>query len=131
MRGGVALLAILVCANLWGTAAAAPPPAVKVEIDYLLQYVEESRCEFYRNGSWYTASRARAHLQLKYDHLLARDRVASAEDFIDRAATRSSMSGQPYRVRCADGIVHDAGDWFSDALARYRAIERQVGHIVP
>ncbi len=36
---------------------------------------------FQRNGSWYDGGDARAHLQRKYDYLLKKDMVDSAEQF--------------------------------------------------
>lgn len=101
-------------------ARAAPPPAVQVEIDYLLAHVGTSGCEFYRNGSWYDGPRAQAHLRVKYDYLAARNLVRSAEDFIDKAATKSSLSGQPYQIRCAGYAAVASNQWLRDALARYR-----------
>jgi hypothetical protein len=101
-------------------ARAAPPPAAQVEIDYLLAHVGASGCEFYRNGSWYDGSRAQAHLRAKYDYLAARNLVRSAEDFIDKAATKSSLSGQPYQIRCAGYAAVASNQWLRDALARYR-----------
>src|SRR6266702_6846502 len=68
------------------------PRATLVEIEYLLQHVGTSGCEFYRNGSWYDAVRAESHLRDKYKYLDARHQINSAEDFIDRAATKSSLS---------------------------------------
>jgi hypothetical protein len=101
-------------------ARAAPPPDAKVEIDYLLAHVGASGCEFYRNGSWYDGPRAQAHLRAKYDYLAARNLVRSAEDFIDKAATKSSLSGQPYQIRCAGYAAVASSQWLRDALARYR-----------
>src|SRR5580704_12037151 len=34
-------------------ARAAPPAIAQTEINYLLGFVENSACEFFRNGSWY------------------------------------------------------------------------------
>ncbi len=101
-------------------ASAAPSPTATQEIDHLFAYLKESRCEFSRNGSWYTPADAVAHLQDKYAYLLRKDRVATAEDFIELAATESSMSGKPYLVKCGDGATENSGLWFRDELARYR-----------
>jgi hypothetical protein len=87
------------------------PSNVQIEIDYLLQYVETSGCSFYRNGSWYDGSHAKAHLRTKYDYLAARNLIGSAEDFIDKAATKSSMSGEEV----------ESGQWFHQVLVQYRA----------
>ena len=43
-----------------------------------------------------------------------------AEQFIDRAASRSSMSGQSYLVRCGDSRPVQNSDWFTDELKRFR-----------
>lgn len=101
-------------------AAAAPSPSATQEIDHLFTYLKDSRCEFNRNSTWYTPSDAVAHLKDKYDYLLRKDRIATAEDFIELAATESSMSGRPYLVRCGNGATVNSGLWFRDELARYR-----------
>ncbi|MDP9064803.1 MAG: DUF5329 domain-containing protein, partial [Pseudomonadota bacterium] len=82
--------------------------------------VETSGCEFYRNGTWYDSKRASAHLEKKYDYLVSRDQIKSAEEFIAKAATSSSMSGQVYQIRCAGSEPQASGRWFTDALAAYR-----------
>jgi Family of unknown function (DUF5329) len=119
MTARPALLLIL-CMLVPPATRAAPPPSAQVEIDYLLAHVGASGCEFYRNGSWYDAARAQAHLRAKYDYLAARNLVRSAEDFIDKAATKSSLSGQPYQIRCAGYAAVASSQWLRDALARYR-----------
>ena len=88
-------IALVVLWSLFSFASARgePPPAARVEIEYLLQHVGTSGCEFYRNGSWYDAGRAESHLRDKYKYLDARHQINSTEDFIDRAATKSSLSG--------------------------------------
>ncbi len=75
-------------------------PSAEAEIIYLLSYLERSDCKFNRNGSWYTASEARAHLEMKYRYLVDQESISTTEDFIDQAATASSMSGMIYRVKC-------------------------------
>ena len=117
--------ALLICVILTATpficARAEPPPDVHAEIDYLLQYVETSGCAFYRNGVWYESARATAHLRTKYDYLAARKLIVTTEDFIEKAATKSSMSGLPYKIRCGTGDEIASADWLRQALASYRA----------
>ncbi|MGV8375610.1 DUF5329 family protein [Pseudomonas aeruginosa] len=48
-----------------------------------------------------------------------KDLVASSEDFIERAATQSSLSGKPYQVRCATQTRNSA-DWLNQELRRLR-----------
>jgi len=101
-------------------APAAPPAIAQTEINYLLGSVATSGCEFLRNGIWYDSKRAQAHLRYKYEWLAARDQISTAEDFIDRAATRSSLSGRPYAVRCNGVAPVTNNQWLREVLARYR-----------
>jgi hypothetical protein len=105
---------------MFATANALPAPAAKAEIDYLLSAVASSKCEFYRNGSWYDAKSAADHLTTKYKYLAARDLVQSAEEFIEKAATRSSLSGRDYAIRCGDGAAVASSRWLLVLLVRYR-----------
>jgi len=119
-RLGVRLLAFGLACVCTVTAAAAPPPVAEREIDALLAALQASPCRFQRNGSWYPAAQARAHLQRKYDYLRKRDLVASAEQFIERGASRSSSSGEAYRVACPGQPEQDAATWFAQQLAALR-----------
>jgi len=85
---------------LLSVASAEPPTIAKTEVNYPLGFIESSGCEFYRNGTWYDSKRAQAHLRDKYELLAAADRISTAEDFIEKAATKSGLSGRPYQVRC-------------------------------
>ena len=69
--------------------------------------------------SCYSAAEARAHLQTKLDYLQHRDRINSAEDFIARAGSTSSLSGKPYQVNCA-GKEQLSADWLTEELLRLR-----------
>jgi hypothetical protein len=102
-------------------ASAAPPAIAETEINYLLGFIESSSCEFYRNGSWYDSKRAQAHLRDKYEMLAAAGQINTAEDFIEKAATKSSLSGRSYQVRCGGGEAVTSSQWLREALARYRA----------
>jgi hypothetical protein len=103
------------------TAASAAPPAIaQTEINYLLGFVESSGCEFYRNGSWYDSKRAQAHLRDKYQMLAAAGQISTAEDFIEKAATKSSLSGRAYEVRCGGGETVTSNQWLRGVLARFR-----------
>lgn len=97
-----------------------PPPPVVAEINFLLAALGNSGCEYFRNGAWYSARQAQAHLDGKYQWLVARDRVRTAEDFIELAATRSSVSGRAYAVRCAGEEPVSSNSWLAGQLRRYR-----------
>jgi len=107
---------------LWSGVAPAQAPAMATtrEIKQLFSVLENSNCEFYRNGTWYSARKASAHLRRKYDYLLKHDRVTSAESFIELAAARSSMSGKPYLVKCGNAAPIESKDWFSRKLVDAR-----------
>ena len=109
------------CLFLVGAVRAALPPAAAMEVNYLLKQVESSGCEFYRNGSWYDAAHAMAHLRVKFDYLVAKNMIATAEDFIDKAASMSSLSGKVYRVKFPGGAEIESGQWLRSVLERYRA----------
>ena len=117
-KGLIALPLLFLSLYIPLDAAAGPPPFTQQEIDHLLGYVENSGCEFYRNGTWYDSQKAVAHLRTKYGFL--RPSVNRAEDFIEKAASRSSLSGQPYQVRCGPGVPVPGAQWLGDELIRFR-----------
>ena len=121
MNRRLAIVSGVACALSYGPFAhAAPPVIAQTEINYLLGLIERSGCMFYRNGSWYDARHAQAHLRSKYDALAAMGRIATAEDFIEQAATKSSLSGEAYAIRCTSDPAVTTDQWLRDALARYR-----------
>ena len=108
-----------------GLVRAAPPSsAVRGEIEALLGKLESSRCEFNRNGGWYTGADAKAHLFGKLEYLENRTTLRSAEQFIELAATFSSTSGKPYQVKCSSSTIPSA-QWFTNELAVIRATRGQ------
>jgi hypothetical protein len=120
-RVGVRLLALGmagVCATV--SALAAPPASAEREIQALLATLQASPCRFQRNGTWYPAAQAEEHLRRKYAYLRKRALAASAEQFIERGASRSSVSGQAYRVACPGQPEQDAAAWFTQQLAVLR-----------
>lgn len=116
-----ALLGSLVLVLAVGSAAHAAPTATTAdEITHLFGYLERSGCDFERNGRWYDAAAARAHLQSKYELLSERSQVATAEEFIERVASKSSLSGLAYEVRCNGDDPRPLGGWLIAALVAYR-----------
>lgn len=103
-----------------GAAIAAAPAQAQSEIKHLLEFVQESGCRFNRSGTWYSSEDARQHLQMKYEYLVKRDWVNSAEDFIERAASKSSMSGRAYQVQCHKAKAVPSAQWLTTELLRYR-----------
>jgi len=88
-----------------------------IEIKHLIEYIENSKCTFIRNGKEYNAEEALTHIQNKYEY--AKRWIKSAEDFIKYTMTKSSMSGQPYTVWC-DGKKILSAEWLTAELKRFR-----------
>jgi hypothetical protein len=101
--------------------AAPTAPAVRAEIDQLLARLEASGCQFNRNGSWYPAAEAKSHLLRKLEYFDDRSGVASTEQFIVLAASRSSVSGKPYLVQCAQAAAVESGQWLRLRLNEIRS----------
>jgi hypothetical protein len=128
MRRSILVLLGLLCAL--PVSAAPPSPLVGTEIAALLTRLETSGCEFNRNGVWYGAAEAKAHLELKSG---AAGTFKSAEQFIERVASKSSMSGQPYLVRCEVSTPVRSGQWLTAQLKEIRAspLEYAPAHELP
>jgi len=92
------------------------------EIRALIKAVAESGCEFNRNGSLHSAEAAAAHLELKYSQ--GKRYANSAEAFIERLASKSSWSGQPYQMIC-DEQTQPAGNWLTATLATIRSSQNE------
>ncbi|MBV8876854.1 MAG: DUF5329 domain-containing protein [Gammaproteobacteria bacterium] len=111
----VALLAIATVGR-----AADVAPTEQARIEYLLQVVGSMHdAQFIRNGKAYDSSAAVSHLRSKLR--AAGARVRTAEDFIRYCASKSSLSGQPYEVRFADGQVTLAADFLRQRLLEFDA----------
>ncbi len=84
------------------------------EIQHLLATVAESPCNFMRNGKTYSAEDAASHLSMKYNR--GKKYVASTEQFIDRIATKSSLSKQPYHIQCPGMERQTTREWLTRQL---------------
>ncbi len=89
----------------------------EAEIQHLLNFVENSQCIFIRNGSEHNGPDAKAHIVKKYNYF--KSRIDSAEEFIEYSATKSTMSGKKYKVRC-DGKEYLTAQWLNDELKHFR-----------
>ncbi|WP_232207608.1 DUF5329 domain-containing protein [Pseudoxanthomonas sp. J35] len=110
------LLALLAPASAGGQGT----DVAAAEIQALIARIGDSACRFQRNGRWHEADEAQSHLQRKYDWARRRGMSGDAEAFIGRAASRSSLTGRPYKVACAGQPERDAGDWFRAQLRELR-----------
>ena len=59
-----------------------------------------------------------AHAKRKYNYF--KDKIDSAEKFIEYSATKSTMSGKYYMVLCGDSPMVKTQDWLLQELKNYR-----------
>jgi hypothetical protein len=93
------------------------------KIDYLIKCVEELKmAKFDRNGTLYDAQAAAAHLTMKREK--AGEAIKTVDDFIDKVASKSSMTGIPYKIIYDDGTEILAKDFFLKCLNELENIKK-------
>jgi len=92
------------------------------EIDFLIESVGRDGCAFIRNERRYSGREARQHLRSK--RALNSQLLDSTEDFIEKIASRSATSGEPYLIRCRGKEAVAASEWLRTLLARHRNSSR-------
>ena len=91
-------------------------------IDALLKQVASLEgATFIRNGSEHSAKEAADHLRKKLGR--AGERVKTAEDFIAGCATKSSITGKPYKIRFSDGSEEESGAYLHAELKKIDSAE--------
>jgi hypothetical protein len=96
---------------------AAPTGHELSRIEKLIQFVETRKnMKFVRNGTEYSCADAAKFLRGKLDSM-GQD-VTTAREFIERIASKSSMSGEAYHVKFSDGRSMLASQFLSDELKR-------------
>lgn len=109
-------LAALALIALTLSAHAAISAHERARIESLIAAVEKLQdAVFVRNGKAYNPATAAKFLRAKWDDR-AKD-VLTAEDFIDKIATRSSTTGRAYLVRYKDGREVATAVFFRAVLA--------------
>lgn len=61
---------------------------------------------------------AKAHLLRKYE--ATKGRIKTTEDFIVGLASKSSITGIPYKIRFPDGKEIESEKWLMDQLTKLR-----------
>ena len=107
------------CAALLLSVPAQADEQAMAEIEHLIQSIAESGCTFVRNGKRHTPTAAEAHLRMKLKR--GKRYVSDAESFIDRLASKSSMSKKPYFIECDGEEPVPSGDWLKRRLSEYRS----------
>ena len=87
----------------------------KGRIENLIGHIKEMSAEvFIRNGREYDAGTAARFLRRKWQ--VNTEKVRTAEDFVEKIASRSSTTGAPYRIRMKDGTETECGEYLSKLL---------------
>ena len=101
----------------WSAVAAAHSALERTRIEKLIRFVETQKdMKFVRTGTEYSCADAGKFLRGKLDSM-GKD-VTTAREFIERIATKSSMSGKPYEVKFGDGKTMLASQFLSEELKR-------------
>lgn len=126
-RVALLLMAAFIAAGAAAATAAPLPAPAKAEVEGLLARLEASGCAFSRNGNWYPAAEAKAHLLRKLAYLEDKGLVQTTEQFIERAGSTSSLSGEPYLVRCGNDAPVKSAAWLNAQLQAMRAAKGAKG----
>ncbi len=92
------------------------------KIEVLIRSIEKLEgAEFIRNGEAHTAKSAAEHLRMKLRK--SRGRIKTAELFIEKIASESSMSGDPYLIKFANGKKVRSRDFLNKKLKQIEKYE--------
>jgi hypothetical protein len=113
------LALVLFCLTVLASPSLSAQSLTAVEerkIEALIKQVEDLKdAAFVRNGLRYNAAQAATFLRRKWAANQAM--VTSARDFIDKVASFSGTSGEPYMIRFRDGREIKSQDFLRTELA--------------
>jgi len=89
-----------------------------LEIQHLIKFVSESGCTFIRNGNEHTPKDAVEHIKKKYEYY--KDKIDSAEKFIELSATQSTLTKKKYMIKCPGEEVMENQKWLLKELNNLR-----------
>jgi hypothetical protein len=108
---------LLGCALIALFAGAASALTEDQKIEKLIQAVGDMKeAVFIRNGTEHTPAQAAQHMRNKWER--AKDKVKTAEEFIDKIASKSSTSGRPYLIRFKEGNEVESGTFLREQLKK-------------
>ncbi len=115
MKGLAAFLILFCTIASAGFAQNKAPLSENQKIEALIKAVEQLKeAKFYRNGDLHDAAAAAKHLRMKWEK--AGSRIKTTIDFIEKIASKSSMSGEPYKIVYANGKTVLARQFFYEKL---------------
>ncbi len=93
----------------------------KERISFLLNQISQVDGVFVRNGVAHSPAEAVAHLELKMKNALNSwfspgKEEWTAEMFVEKLASQSSLTGTPYKIKFKDGRTVEAGKWLFEKL---------------
>src|SRR5260221_4541686 len=89
------------------------------EIEFLVHEVEQLKgAKFWRNGTSYSPKQAADHLRMKWQK--AGKAIKTAKDFIEKVASKSSMSGKPYEIEFENGTKVETRSFLFKKLGEWR-----------
>jgi hypothetical protein len=118
----VCIIGFSLCAIPGGVGAAGLPPDQTQQVEALLAAIGRlTEAAFIRNGRSYDAATAVEFLRRKWRQREAE--VGSADDFIEKVASFSSTTGQPYLIRFGNGREIPCSIFLSTELSNLRKQE--------
>ncbi|MFN8257371.1 MAG: DUF5329 family protein [Bacteroidales bacterium] len=107
MKYILSLFLVILAANTFLAQTGKPVLTEKQKIEGLIKSIENLKdAQFWRNGEYHTPKEAADHLRMKLGK--AGNRIKTAHQFIDNIATKSSMSGEVYKIKFKDGKVMES-----------------------
>ena len=89
------------------------------EIKFLTDHVKNSSFIFIRNGKEYSAEDAYKHMMKKYKYF--KDKINNAETFIELTLTKSTVTGEKYRIKLSESKILLSQNYFLEKLKLFRA----------
>jgi len=110
------LIIILVISSL---ALADDAAKTDAEINFIINHVKNSSFIFIRNGKEHSAEDAYKHMMKKYKYF--NDKINNAEAFIEFTLTKSTMTGEKYKIKLSDSKILLSQNYFLEKLKLFRA----------
>jgi hypothetical protein len=91
------------------------------KVEQLIQFIRNMKgATFIRNGSEHSCREAADHLQSKWNK--HKKDISSAKEFIEVLASKSGMSGEPYKIKFKDGTVQTTNAVLMKELKRLESL---------
>jgi hypothetical protein len=111
----IAIFAVLLSPMI----AIAENSQMQAEIDHLISHIRHSNCRFIRNDTEHRSEAAVAHIMKKFNYF--ESKITTTEEFIEYCATKSTLSGKPYKISCPDQETVESRHWLLMELKTFRS----------